>query len=217
MRLLDLFCGAGGAAMGYHRAGFADIVGVDIKPQKRYPFEFVQGDALEYVAEHGHEFDMIHASPPCQRYSVTRSIHGNGDSHPDLVLATRAALQATGKPWVIENVPGAPLINPLILCGTMFPVLRVYRHRLFECNPPIYFAPGQCNHAFTMPPSKGMYHTLDKYEFITCVGHNFQAESGRVAMDIDWMTRDELAQAIPPAYTEYIGGQMLKHMEAQHE
>ena len=213
MRLLDLFCGAGGAAMGYHRAGFDEIVGVDNRPQKRYPFTFVLGDALEYVAEHGREFDMIHASPPCQRYSVTRSIHGNGDSHPDFVAATRMALQETGKPWVIENVPGAPLINPLILCGTMFPELRVYRHRLFESSPPVYFAPGQCSHTFTMPP-RGMYHTLDKYEYITCVAHNFQAESGRIAMAIDWMTRDELAQAIPPAYTEYIGGQMLRHMEA---
>ena len=109
-RLLDLFCGAGGAAMGYYRAGF-DVVGVDIKPQPRYQFEFHQGDALEYCAAHGYEFDVIHASPPCQAYSVTRSIHGN--EYPDLVAVTRAALQATGKPWVIENVVGAPLFSPL--------------------------------------------------------------------------------------------------------
>ena len=215
MRLLDLFCGAGGAAKGYHDAGFDDIVGVDIKPQKRYPFTFVLGDALEYVELHGHEFDLIHASPPCQEYSVTKSIHGN--SYPDLVEMTRTALIKTGKPYVIENVPGAPLINPLVLCGSMFPELRVYRHRLFECNPPIWFPPGQCNHKFSMPKSKGEYHTLDKQDFITCVGHNFQAKSGRLAMDISWMTRDELAQAIPPAYTEFIGTQMISAIGREND
>ena len=209
-RLLDLFCGAGGAAMGYYRAGF-DVVGVDIKPQPRYPFEFHQGDALEYCAAHGHEFDVIHASPPCQAYSVTKSIHGN--DHPDLVAVTRAALQATGKPWVIENVVGAPLFSPLMLCGSMFSGLRVYRHRLFECNPQITFAPACCSHQFKMPASKGQYHELNGTNFITCVGHNFKASDGRIAMGIDWMTRAELSQAIPPAYTEYIGRQLLQHIE----
>ena len=113
-RLLDLFCGAGGAAMGYYRAGF-DVVGVGIKPQPRYQFEFHQGDALEYCAAHGYEFDVIHASPPCQAYSVTKSIHNN--DHPALVDATRDVLIATSNFYVIETVVGAPLRNPLMLCS----------------------------------------------------------------------------------------------------
>lgn len=193
--------------MGYHRAGF-DVVGVDIAPQPHYPFEFHQADALEYCAVHGHEFDVIHASPPCQAYSVTRSIHGN--EHPSLVPATRDVLATTNKIWVIENVIGAPLFNPLMLCGSMFPGLRVYRHRLFESNPHIWFAPATCHHSYAMPASKGQYHTLSNGNFITCVGHNYKAADGRVAMGINWMTRDELSQAIPPAYTEYIGAQLMR-------
>lgn len=198
--------------MGYHRAGFDEIVGVDIKPQPRYPFDFMQGDALEYLAAHGMEFDVIHASPPCQAYSVTKSLTSR--DHPELVDLTRELLQAIGKPYIIENVEGAPLINPITLCGTMFPGLRVYRHRLFECDPPVYFPPAMCNHIYSMPVSKGEYHTLDNQKFITCVGHNFQAASGRIAMQIEWMTRDELAQAIPPAYTEWLGKQIIKQLEA---
>lgn len=192
--------------MGYYRAGF-DVVGVDIAKQPRYPFTFVQGDALEYCAAHGAEFDVIHASPPCQAYSVTKSIHGN--EHPVLVAITRTTLQATGKPWIIENVVGAPLFSPLMLCGSMFEGLRVYRHRLFESDPRVWFAPASCHHSFVMPASKGQYHELNGTNFITCVGHNFKARDGRIAMGIDWMTRAELSQAIPPAYTEYIGAQLL--------
>ena len=210
-RLLDLFCGAGGAAMGYYRAGF-DVVGVDIVNQPRYPFTFVQGDALEYCAAHGHEFDAIHASPPCQAYSITRSIHHN--DHPAMIEDTRDVMITTGKPYVIENVVGAPLRNPLMLCGSMFVGLRVYRHRLFECNPQMFMAPATCHHAFKMPASKGQYHKLNGDNFVTCVGHNFNAADGRIAMGIDWMTRDELSQAIPPPYTEYIGHQLLQHLEA---
>lgn len=206
MRLLDLFCGAGGAAMGYHRAGFNEIVGVDIKPQKRYPFEFVLGDALEYLSEHGQEFDVIHASPPCQAYSVTRSLHHN--SYPMLIEETREALIATGKPYIIENVPGAPLIDPLVLCGTMFG-LRVIRHRLFECNPQITFAPAMCEHDGRVS-RRGEISSYATGEFITVAGHNFIADDGRDAMGIDWMTCKELAQAIPPAYTEWIGRQLLE-------
>ena len=208
-RLLDTFCGAGGCSVGYHRAGF-DVVGVDNRPQKNYPFEFHLGDALEFIAEHGREFDVIHASPPCQAYSTTKSLHDN--EHPDLVGPTRTALRATGKPYIIENVPGAPLFNYVMLCGTMFG-LGVIRHRLFECKPAIFFSPQSCNHAGKTAPSKGEYHSLDGYDFITCAGHNFQAGAGRKAMDIDWMTRDELAQAIPPAYTQYIGERLLRLLE----
>lgn len=196
--------------MGYHRAGF-EVVGVDINPQPNYPFEFHQADAMSLmvdVSNWADGFDAIHASPPCQAYSITKSLRKR--THPDLVAPTRDALRATGLPYVIENVPGAPLLNPLVLCGSMFEGLRVYRHRLFECEPPIYWPPHACNHSFPMPASKGQYHTLDKQSFITAVGHNFQAASGRIAMQIDWMTRDEMAQAIPPAYTEWLGRFLLE-------
>ncbi|GAB3646004.1 DNA cytosine methyltransferase [Glycomyces tarimensis] len=204
-RLLDLFCCAGGAAMGYHRAGF-DVVGVDIRPQPRYPFAFVQADALEYVAEHGHEFDAIHASPPCQAFTSARVIHGR--SHPDLVDATRRLLEASGRPWVMENVPGAPLRADLVLCGSMFPQLRdgpygIVRHRLFEfADMPIglVLVP-PCHH----PPKT-----------VSVFGHGGHVYHGvaqwRRVMGIDWMTRDELSQAIPPAYTELIGTQLLHRL-----
>jgi DNA (cytosine-5)-methyltransferase 1 len=212
-RLLDLFCCAGGAAMGYHRAGF-DVVGVDINPQPRYPFAFVQGDALEYVAAHGHEFDAIHASPPCQAYSVTKSL--TTKAHPELVPQTRALLRATGKPYVIENVPGAPLVDALTLCGTMFG-LDVIRHRLFECSHPIYFPPATCAHAGKTANgrslrAKGITRNptqADGFRFITVTGHGYNVTDGRQAMGIDWMTQAELSQAIPPAYTEYIGHYLM--------
>src|SRR4051812_9767099 len=112
-RLLDLFCGQGGAGEGYARAGF-DVVGVDLDPQPRYPHPFEQGDALEYVKANGHQFDVVHASPPCQAYSITR--HTHHVTHPELIEPTRAALVATGLPYVIENVEGAPLLDPVTLC-----------------------------------------------------------------------------------------------------
>lgn len=213
MRLLDIFCGAGGAAMGYYQAGFDEIVGVDIKPQPHYPFEFVQADAIEFCTAYGAEFDVIHASPPCQAYSVTASLSRR--KHPMLIEETRDALQATGRPWVIENVPGAPLINPLVLCGTMFG-LRVIRHRLFECSPVLWFPPRMCLHVGRASGSRlrntGKTHTLgfkDGYAYITVAGNNYLASEGRAAMGIDWMTRNELSQAIPPAYTRWIGEQFI--------
>jgi DNA (cytosine-5)-methyltransferase 1 len=195
--------------MGYHRAGF-EVVGVDIAPQPRYPFAFVLGDALEYVAAHGHEFDAIHASPPCQGYSVTQSIHPDIE-HPMLVEETRRLLQATGKPYVIENVQGAPLINPIVLCGVMFG-LKVYRHRLFETNP---FLLGP---AHTPHPKDSVTNSFRQYSahasgatHISVAGHNFNRIDGMKAMGLDWpMTRKEVAQSIPPAYTEYIGGYLLE-------
>lgn len=211
-RLLEGFCRAGGSGMGYYRAGF-EITGIDIEPQPRYPFEFIQADALEYIAEHGHKFDVIHASPPCQRFSCMASIHGNSSDHPDLLTPTRKLLRKIGKPYIIENVPGAPLENPIMLCGSMFPGLRVYRHRLFETFPKIWLSPASCNHQYRMPKSGGeFYHILDEDNFITCVGHSFQAASGRIAMQIDWMTRDELAQAIPPAYTQWLGKRIMENL-----
>lgn len=212
MKLLDLFCGQGGCAMGYHRAGFSEIVGVDIQRQRRYPFAFVQGDALEYVALHGHEFDVIHASPPCQVYSVTAPL--SSGNHPDLIGPTRDALRATGKPYVIENVIGAPLVDALMLCGTMFG-LRVLRHRLFETHPQIWFPPATCQHnglATGNSRSSGITSTLGfhtGHQFITVVGHDFLVSDARKAMQIDWMSKAGLAQAIPPAYTEWLGKQLL--------
>jgi len=212
MRLLDLFCCAGGGAMGYWRAGFTEIVGVDIRPQKRYPFKFVLGDALDYVAAHGHEFDFIHASPPCQEYSALKTVKRK--TYADLVAPTRRALLATGKPYAIENVVGAPLINPLMLCGSMFG-LRVQRHRLFETNPLITFSPFSCQHwgrASGMRPDKHGHRprrTLSNFAFLTICGFDFLAEEGRKAMGIDWMVKSELSQAIPPAYTEWLGRMIL--------
>jgi DNA (cytosine-5)-methyltransferase 1 len=212
MRLLDLFCGEGGAGMGYIRAGF-DVTGVDIKPQPRYPFAFVQAGALEYMRQHGHEFDVIHASPPCQVYSVTRPL-SRGD-HPDLVAATREALLAVGKPFVIENVPGAPLINPLVLCGTMFG-LQVIRHRLFEVWPePVWFSPTTCRHEgrSTGGSKNGApVRRLGKeYQYLSVAGHDFIKADAERAMGIDWMTRNGLSQAIPPAYTEWLGRQLMRY------
>ena len=203
MKALDLFCKAGGTSMGLHRAGF-DVTGVDIEPQPRYPFEFVQGDALEYVAQNGHKYDLIVAGPPCQLYSITASLSKGG--YPDLVGPTREALQAIGKPYIIENVPGAPLLNPLKLCGTMFPELRVIRHRLFECEPAIWFPPGMCYH----------WSKINENGFCTLFGEGASKEKGgnkvawQKASGIDWMTVLELSQAIPPAYTEWLGREMMR-------
>lgn len=206
LRLLDMFCGAGGCSMGYHRAGF-DVVGVDIKPQPRFPFPFHQADALEFVAAHGHEFDAIHASPPCQAYTGLANIWKYDGKHPDLVAATRAALEATAVPWVMENVVGAPLRTGIILCGAMFG-LRVYRHRLFESSV-LLFQPPHPRHEARA--SYGRIPTDD--EFFTVSGHFGDLDGAMKAMGIDWMCRTTLAQAIPPTYTEYIGRQLITYLD----
>lgn len=207
MRLLDLFCCAGGAAMGYHRAGFDEIVGVDIKPQSNYPFKFVQGDALEYAEKYGWMFDAIHASPPCQEYSTTKHLPNVG-SYPKLVELSRKALIATSKPYVIENVPGAPLENPVRLCGLHFG-LKVIRWRHFETNPFLLSPCVPIKKCGGTNSSRG--YSAHRYgaEYITVAGNNFDPIDGAKAMGIDWMTRAELAEAIPPAYTEWIGRQLL--------
>lgn len=211
-RLLDLFCGAGGAGMGYHRAGF-DVTGVDIKPMPRYPFPFIQADALEYLAEHGHEYDAIHASPPCQAYSMANNIHGRTD-HPDLVGITRELLIAADKPYVIENVPGAPLLNYVTICGLSLGC-NVKRHRLFESNQLLF--------GTTCGDHKGDWLLVFGHTVLER-GHQIGrtekggpiirrkhvgTDRGRAAMGIDWMSRDELSQAIPPAYTEFVGKQLI--------
>lgn len=211
-RLLDLFCGAGGASVGYHRAGF-DVVGVDINPQPRYPFEFHRADAMTFPLD---GFDVIHASPPCQGYSVTRTIPGRDfSSYPLLIDPVRDRLrtEVPDAVWVIENAETAPLVNPLLLCGSMFG-LRVRRHRLFESNRPIYWPPATCNHSLRVKAAgqgkRLAYYTRESDSgLVTVAGHLFSLGAGRSAMGIDWMTRDELAESIPPAYTAYIGGRLL--------
>jgi DNA (cytosine-5)-methyltransferase 1 len=204
LRLLDLFCGAGGCTKGYQLAGFY-VAGVDIKPQPRYcGDEFYQVDALEFVAAHGHEFDAIHASPPCQVYSKARHLQGN--KHPDLIEPVRELLQASGKPYVIENVQGAPLAeDATLLVGSMFDLLTM-RPRLFECSFPVPFrlAPAaKAKHAkMGRPPKEG--------EYVHVVGHMSNVDYCRKAMGIDWMVTGELSQAVPPAYTEWIGQHLMQ-------
>ena len=175
--------------MGYHRAGF-EVVGVDIKPQPHYPFEFHQADALEYLEEHGHEFDAIHASPPCQHYSAMQHIHKNTHKWPDLVAPSRERLIASGKPFVIENVVGAPLRVDLMLCGSMFG-LGMIRHRIFESNITMPLLVPTCHHDNMLDVWHGETDTRPKM---------------KIALGIDWdVTRQEVREAIPPAYTEFIG------------
>lgn len=221
-RLLDLFCCAGGAGVGYHRAGF-EVVGVDIEPQLNYPFEFHQADALEFLAEHGHEFDAIHASPPCQLYSITK--HAHTRKHPDLLIPTRDAVRASGLPYVIENVEGAPLIDPLTLCGSEFGLtaldvdgvpLALRRHRLFESNAFLMGA-GGCSHDPDV--IVGGSYTGVYAHFTKPAGRDDPARRGGYTpavpvranlLGIDWpMSEHELAQAIPPSYTEWIGAQLM--------
>lgn len=207
-RLLDLFCGAGGCSVGYHRAGF-DVTGVDNRPMPRYPFAFVQGDALDYLAAHGHEYDAIHASPPCQHYTPLRALHPDKE-YPDLLAATRDALIATGKPWVIENVPGAPIHSGVLLCGTMFG-LRVYRHRWFETSFLLMQPPHPKHEA--PAPTKNRRAAFADGAFASVTG-DIGSWAG-VAMGVDWMTGDELSQAIPPAYTEWIGNHLVAAIAAR--
>ena len=212
-KLLDLYSGAGGAAMGYHRAGF-DVVGVDIAPQPRYPFEFHRGDALEFLAAHGHEFDAIHASPPCQSYSRTGNLadaQGGRRSDVRLIEPTREALSALGVPYIIENVEGAPLKAPLLLCGSMFG-LRVRRHRLFEA--PVFIFGQGCDHKGQGRPVGVLNWGKWGHEIPRGGRQAASLSDAQDAMGIDWMPRRELAEAIPPAYTEYIGRQLLAHVQA---
>lgn len=210
MKLLDLFCGAGGAGEGYRRAGF-DVTGVDMRPMPNNPHTFIQADAIDYVREHGHEYDAIHASPPCQAYSVTRNI-GHEVEYPDLVEPTREALQATGKPYVIENVVGAPLQTGIILCGAMFG-LKVYRHRLFESSV-LLFQPPHPRHTETIGKAG---RGPNPNGWMSVSGNIVNPAAGRAAMGVDWwMTRNELSQAIPPAYTEYIGRQLIQYIAQEN-
>lgn len=213
-RLLDLFCCAGGAGMGYHQAGFG-IVGVDIAPQPNYPFAFMEADVLALPPDFFADFDVIHASPPCQAYSDLAARNANRDAWPQLIEPVRALLQATGKPYVIENVEGAPLKTPSVLCGTMFPDLRVLRHRLFETNFPL-LVPDHESHPLvhTFDKRKAHYGKTDEWaDFVQVTGGgNCSVAAARDAMGIPWMTKAELNEAIPPAYTALIGAQLLTYL-----
>jgi DNA (cytosine-5)-methyltransferase 1 len=211
VRLLDLHCGEGGAAVGYYRAGF-EVVGVDKHPMTRYPFEFHQADSLEYLAEHWREFDAFHASPVCKGYSPLAALYPDRE-YPDEIAAFRKALQATGKPYVIENVLGAPLQNYVMLCGTMFG-LRVIRHRLFEVSPVIWFAPATCSCKNLYTAShRGISSFENGADVITVAGHNFKVKDAALAMGIDWMSQAGISQAVPPAFTEFVGRQLLTALE----
>jgi len=223
MKLLDLFCGSGGAAMGYHRAGF-EVVGVDINPQPNYPFEFHQADALTYPLD---GFDAVHASPPCQLYSVT-NVLGFGSGYPDLIPPVRDRLLAAGVPYVIENVERAPLIEPVVLCGTEFGltafdpdmkrVMALKRHRLFESNVWMMGA-GGCHCRAWRGRIAGVYGGggEDRKRALRNRrtgrgGYTPKVTVRRELMGIDWMTLPELSEAIPPAYTEFLGRQLLDQL-----
>lgn len=204
--------------MGYHWAGF-EMTGVDNRPQPRYPFEFVQADALEYVTKYGHLYDFIHASPPCQPFSTIAKqqvVRGNlgADAYEDLIEPTRELLMTSGKPYVIENVRGAPLKTMIQLCGSSFG-LDVRRHRLFESNLLLFGMP--CDHSWQTPRFRSLDKRRDTLASVVGVyGHcNYAGELHvrRAAMGIDWMSADELSEAIPPAYTEFIGEQLIWHLE----
>ena len=238
-KLLDLFCGAGGAAMGYHRAGF-EVVGVDIKPQPHFPFEFHQGDAMTYALE---GFDAIHASPPCQGYSIMRNLPWlRHKVYPLLIEPTRERLVAADVPWVIENVAGARRtirrpdgMQAGWLCGGMFG-LPFYRHRYFETNW-FWMQPGHPRHQVTIrggrtlggrardivfsaaedsrgietwPGRRGDHGAGHGLTIRPEIGHGKGIAAARAAMGVEWMRGDEITQAIPPAYTEYIGKWLMK-------
>lgn len=208
--LYDVFCGGGGCTKGYQQAGFR-VIGIDSHPQPHYCGDgFMQMDAFEffrrYMSGEYEPASAFHCSPPCQGYSNTRVI--NGHNYPMLIEPVRAALMATGRPYIIENVVGAPLLNAVMLSGTMFD-LGTVRERLFECSfqveLPLAPTPGARHTKMGRQPEPG------KYMYV--VGHVSDVKSAGAAMGIDWMNRDELAEAIPPDYTTWIGAQLLQHLE----
>jgi DNA (cytosine-5)-methyltransferase 1 len=207
-KLLDLYCKAGGASMGYHQAGF-EVIGIDIKKQKRYPFEFIQADALEVLQDIDYlkTFDVLAGSPPCQTHSITqhlRNAQGKSTDKIDLIPQTREGFIKSGKPYIIENVPGAPLINPVVMCGSSFD-LKVRRHRLFESN--LELTGSVCDHKKQGKPV-GIYGSMR--DEIPNGGHTAKSiEQAREAMGIDWMIWGELVEAIPPIYTKTLGEQII--------
>ena len=226
-RLLDLFCGAGGAAMGYARAGF-EVVGVDLSSQKRYPFLFIQRDALETLRNRYFisSFDAIHASPPCQAYSITK--HTHKVEHPDLLGPTRELLKATGLPYVIENVVGAEMPGSVVCCGSRLcsaaddedgTRLFLKRHRQFEANFPLVGSPCDCVKLKREGWKIGGVYgggSRDRHhaENVRHGGYTPSKPVQQKLTGIHWMTQKELNQAIPPAYTEFIGQQLMAHLQS---
>jgi len=214
-KLLDLYCCAGGAAKGYSLAGF-QVVGIDKKYQKHYPFEFIQADALEYLENNWQNYDAFHASPPCQKYSNGAKQMKTTNNHPDLIKPTHDILLKTGKPYVIENIMPAKteLINPFMLCGTMFG-LGVFRHRLFETNFQVLL-PDHSRHNGKI--GDGKYNTVTGHAGGSSKRDGFKnggTDAWKISMGIDWMTGEELKEAIPPAYTEFIGKQLIDFLKSK--
>lgn len=210
-KALDLFCGAGGVSVGLVRAGF-DVEGVDINPQKNYPFKFHLADALTFDLS---GYDFIWASPPCQHYSWSAGKSRNlGRVYPDLIQAVRDKLEESGLPYIVENVVGAPLVNPVTLCGVMFG-LGVIRHRLFESSL-FLFEPSHVGHVqpYERLSRDGQNRMVKRSRYVSVAGHGGESDtytlkSWQEAMGIDWMAKEELTQAIPPAYSEYLGRQVI--------
>lgn len=209
LSILDTFCCEGGAGAGYYQVGFK-VTGIDIVEQHRYPFTFVHGDALKLLADHDFlaQFDAVHASPPCQAHSKAQRIQNN--DHPDLIEPVRKLLIASGLPYVIENVRGAPLLDPIELCGCMFPGLGVYRERLFETS-------------FKIIPPKHVEHTDPVVKMgrpplpghrMHVVGHFSGVDNARKAMGgMHWASREGLREALPIPYTRFIGKALIRHIE----
>jgi len=223
-RLLDLFCCAGGAGMGYHQAGF-DVVGVDLSPQPRYPFGFLQMDATAVDQRFLRTFDAIHASPPCQGYTALRHAPGTKGA-PKLIEAVRAMLNASGLPYVIENVEEArsAMIHPIMLCGSAFGLAshgcELRRHRLFESN--IALSSPGCSHGDR--PVVGIYGGHARIRAAKHGGRgtrdawpNGHKPVAAEAMGMDWATLAEMSEAIPPAYTRFIGEQLIAHLQSRRE
>lgn len=208
-KLLDLYCCGGGAGYGYEQAGF-NVTGVDIEPQDKHRGRFIQSDAIEFVRKYGHLYDVIHASPPCQQYTKsTKQFRKTGKRYDELIELTRQELIKTGKPYIIENVPDSPLINPIELCGAMFG-LRTYRHRLFESNmnlvAPLHPVHDAKNTKMGRKPAQG--------EFIQYVGHFSGVKEVQEMTGLYWLGQYELAQSIPPQYTKFLGEQVIKIFKA---
>jgi len=214
-RILDLFCGAGGAGKGYEDAGF-DVTGVDIAPQPDYPGTFVQGDALAYLAAHGHEFDAIHASPPCQASSALSKGTNKGREYLNLIPATRALLALHNKPTVIENVQGSDLRRDLTLCGEMFG-LGVIRHRYFELSGfPFLPTEHKKHRGLIIGWNHGKKQEGVYYQVYGSGGGKGTVAEWQEAMGMPWTNnRKSIAEAIPPAYARFIGGQVMQYLESQ--
>lgn len=212
---LELFCKQGGSAYGLWEAGF-DVTAVDLDPQPRFPardgLRFVQADAFTYLAEHGHTYDSAGGGPPCQGYSDCQQIQGR--EHPRWIGRLRRRFAALGVPYVIENVEAArwAMLDPVMLCGPMFG-LRIYRHRLFEVGGGVQLA--QPSHAPHTVPQTKMGRPPRPDEFMHVVGHFSGVAEARRRMGIDWMTRDGLREAIPPAYTRHVGAALLNAVNAR--